>query len=95
MNQPFEIKFDFPLANSDLVVSLRATVEMHHSKPYFVIDHFRFASRRQKKNDPSILPPQEILLGEYESSKQWIHRDSGRPSLLSISMGKAIEKVMK
>jgi len=97
VNQPFEIRFDFPLANSDMNVSLRARAELHHSDPYYVVDDFRFAQGRRKKNNPSslsLLPKQEIILAEYGASKQWVHRDSGRPSLLSISMGKAIEKTL-
>jgi len=92
MDQPFEIKFDFPLAHSDLSVSLRATAEFHHSDPYYVIDNFRFAGKRNKRSIPTLLPKQEIKLIERGSSKIWVHRDSERESQLSIAMGKAIEK---
>jgi hypothetical protein len=92
MNQPFEIKFDFPLANSDMNVTLKAKAELHHSDPYYVIDEFRFA-RSRKKSEPSVLPRQEIIVVEDEGVRKWVHKDSKRPSLLSMSMGRAIDAI--
>ncbi|HUR64971.1 MAG TPA: hypothetical protein VMZ03_01365 [Chitinophagaceae bacterium] len=92
MEQPFEIKFDFPLAHSDLYISLKATAELHHSDPYYVIDNFYFAPTDLKKSDLSILPAQEIKQIRRGGSKVWVHCDSERESLLSMALGKAIEK---
>ena len=92
MEQPFEIKFDFPLAHSDLIISLKATAELHHSDPYYVIDNFHFASVKPKRQDPSVLPSQELKQISRAGSTVWVHCDSERESLLSIAIGKAIEK---
>ena len=92
MDQPFEIKFEFPLAHSDLTVSLRATAELHHSEPYYVIDHFRFAGKRNRKSLPSLLPRIEIKKIERGSQRVWVHKDSERESQLSIALGRAIDK---
>ena len=93
MNQPFEIDFDFPLAHSDLIISLRAIAEPHHSDPYYVVDDFHV--RGSKQNELSILPSQQIKQVSRSASKVWVHKDSGRESLLSIAIGKAIENATK
>jgi hypothetical protein len=95
MNQPFEIKFDFALAHSDLTISLRATAEPHHSELYYVVDNFHFASANSKKDDLSIIPAQEIKQIARGDTSVWVHRDSERESLLSVAIGKAIEGVLK
>ena len=92
MEQPFEIKFDFPLAHSDQNITLKATVELHHSDPYYVIDNFRFAASKPKKSEPSVLPSLEIKRIKKGGGLVWVHCDSERESLLSIAVGKAIEK---
>jgi hypothetical protein len=94
MEQPFEIRFDFPLAHSELTISLKATAELHHSDPYYVVDHFRFINSRSKKKVPSVLPKQEIKRLKRGDGYVWVHRDSERESLLSISMGRSIESVI-
>lgn len=95
MEKPFEIKFDFPLAHSDLTITLKATAELHHSDPYYVIDAFHFASQKPLKDQVSVLPAQEIKRIKRGTSHAWVHRDSDRESLLSIAIGRAIEKEMK
>lgn len=91
MNLPLEIKFDFPLAYSDLTISLRATAEIHCSETFFLVDNFHFSVAKPGKRDLSILPAQEIKQITRGDSKVWVHRDSGRESLLSIAIGEAIE----
>jgi hypothetical protein len=95
MEKPFEVRFDFPLAHSDLSISLKATAELHHSDPYFVIDNFSFASAKPARKEPSVLPAQEIKQIRRNGSMVWVHCDSERESLLSIALGKAIEKAQK
>lgn len=95
MEQPFEIYFDFPLANSDLVISLKAIVEIHHSDPYYVIDHFHTASTEAGRNDPSMLPPQELKRIERGDTNVWVHKDSERESILSLAIGKGIEAALR
>ena len=93
--KPFDIKFDFPLAHSEIIISLKATAELHHSQPYYVVDRFQEVSSKAGRHDPSILPPQEIKQVERNSAKVWVHKDSEKESVLSIAMGKGIEEAMK
>ena len=94
MKQPFEIIFDFPLADPDFIISLNATAELHQSDPYFVVDNFHLATSKAKMDEPSILPAQEIKLVREGSGKIWVHKDSGRETKLSMAIGKAIENVL-
>ena len=93
MKKPFEIIFDFPLADPDFIITLKATAELHHSQPYYVVDDFHLIDAKSPMNESSILPPQEIRLTQEGSEKLWVHKDSGRETLLSMALGKAIEKV--
>lgn len=91
MEQPFEIRFDFVLAHSELRISLKATAELHHSEPYYVVRDFALADSGRDGESPSILPPQEIKCIRRGNERLWVHKDSERESLLSISMGNAID----
>lgn len=95
MEKPFDIKFDFDLAHSDLSISLTATAELHHSEPYYVIDHFHFAGMKPKEGEVSMLPAQEIKQITRGNSKVWVHKDSERESLLSLAIGEAIDHVFE
>ena len=92
MNPPFEIRFEFPLAHSDLTVSLRAAVTVHHSEVYYVVDDFRFAGENYRQRELSLLPAQEIQKVKRDDTEIWVHKESQRESQLSIAMGRAIEK---
>jgi hypothetical protein len=95
MKQPFDIQFDFPLAGSDLIISFKATATLHHSDPYYVVEDFHNASIRPYKDDPSVFPAQEIKQVNRSSSCVWVHKDSDRESLLSLAIGKGIERALK
>ena len=95
MNQSFTIKFEFALDDSDLIISVIATAELHHSDPYYVVDDFHLTSATPANNDLSIIPVQEIKQITKGSSQVWVHKDSGRESTLSTAIGKAIEDVLK
>ena len=95
MKKPFEIIFDFPLADPDFMITLKATAELHHSDPYYVVDDFHLLNARSPKYESSILPPQEIKLIREGIEQLWVHKDSGRETLLSMALGKAIEKAVK
>lgn len=95
MNQPFEIKFDFALAHSDLIISLSATADLHHSDPYYVVDNFHLASSTPTKNGLSIIPAQEIKKIKRGDAEVWVHKDSERESMLSLAIGRAIDGVVK
>lgn len=92
MDQPFEIKFDYPLTSSDIIISVKATATLHHSDPYYVVDYFHLASNKPPNGQPSIMAPQEIKLIRRGAENVWVHKDSERETLLSMAMGKAIEQ---
>lgn len=95
MEKSFEIKFDFPLAHSDLIISLKATATLHHSDPYYVVDDFHFMGNNSKKTSYSVLPPQALKQVIRHSAKVWVHKDSERESLLGLAIGKAIDNELK
>lgn len=95
MSRPFEIKFDFPVADSTVKIFLKATAELHHSEPYYVVQDFYLERGTDTDTNHSILPDQEIRRLKRDGSFVWVHRDSERESLLSIAIGEGIEKAMK
>ncbi len=94
MRKPFEIKFDFPVALSDLKISLAATVEIHHSEPYYLVRDFYFANSENSNLSNSVLPNQEVKRIKRGGSFVWVHKDSSKESELSLAIGKGIEKVL-
>jgi len=94
MKKPFEIIFDFPLADPDFIISLKATAELHHSDPYWVVDNFYSANKSSREHHSSILPRQEIKLMKNRGCRSWVHKDSERETVLSKALGKAIENVL-
>ena len=92
--RPFEIKFDFPVASSNLKISLNATVELHHSEPYYLVRNFYLTDNEKAKSHHSILPDQEIKRTKRNGVYTWVHKDSERESELSIAIGLGIEKML-
>src|SRR5688572_6563157 len=95
MDMPFEIKFDFPLDHSPYTITLKARVQLHASKTYYVVDSFLIEKTNQSKSISSILPDIEIKYLKTAAKGIWVHKDSERESQLSQTIGKAIEKVAK
>ena len=89
---PFEINFDFPVASSDLKISFNATVELHHSEPFYLVRNFHLIDRNKNAGHRSVLPEQEIKRIERNGSIVWVHKDSEKESDLSIAIGKGIER---
>ena len=87
--RPFEIRFDFPVASSDLRISLKATAELHHSEPYYQIRNFQLDN--SNTDNHSVLPEQEITRIKRNDSFVWVHKDSKKESELSIAIGSGIE----
>jgi|SRR6185436_15649353 len=92
--RPFEINFDFPVASSNLKISLNATVEIHHSEPYYVVHDFYLANNKRDNEHHSVLPAQEVKRIKRDDSYVWVHKDSEQTSELSIAIGTAIEAVL-
>jgi hypothetical protein len=91
---PFEIKFDFPVASSNLKISLNATVELHHSAPYFSVHDFYLADEARNNEYHSVLPEQEIKRIRRNGTCIWVHKDSEKESELSIAIGNGIENLL-
>ena len=92
--RPFEIKFDFPVASSNLKISLNATAELHHSEPYYKIHNFYLTDSEKEKSYHSILPDQEIKRIKRNGSFTRVHKDSERESELTMAIGLGIEKML-
>lgn len=92
MEKQFEISFNFPLEHSQHTIPLQATVQLHHSDPYYVVDEFRFEGTSMSAKRLSLLPTVEIKLLKKENRSVWVHKDSERESALSRAIGKAIEE---
>lgn len=92
--RPFEINFDFPVASSNLKISLKATAEIHHSEPYFVVHDFYLPNSRKVNGFHSVLPIQEVKRIFRDNSYLWVHKDSEQESELSMAIGTGIEKVL-
>ena len=92
MEKSFTIVFDFPLEHSSMTLHLTATAQLHHSTPYYVVDAFHLQNAETGMDSLSILPSVEIERRMEDGKETWIHRDSGRSSLLSLALGKAIEE---
>jgi hypothetical protein len=92
--RPFEIKFDFPVASSNLKISLTATAELHHSEPYYLVQNFYLTDSEKKQGFHSFLPDQEIKRIKRNGIYVWVHKDSERESELSLAIGEGIESVL-
>jgi hypothetical protein len=95
MSKPFEIKFDFLVADSRMRISLRARAEVHHSEPYYVVSDFSLEKDHDVRHYPSILPDQHIKRLNRQGVCMWVHKDSERESLLSMAIGQGIERALK
>ena len=92
MSKPFEIKFNFPLEHSLHTIPLKATVELHHSEPYYVVDGFHFDGHKPSRATLSLLPGVQLQYKKIAGKGAWVHKDSERESALSQAIGKAIEE---
>lgn len=94
MGKPFAIQFEFPAEHSGFTVAVKATAQLHHSEPYYVVQVFHLADRKSPRPIPpiSILPAQEIRSLKKGNTGSWVHKDSERESMLSLAPGKTIEE---
>jgi hypothetical protein len=92
MSKPFKINFNFPLEHSLHTIPLNATVELHHSEPYYAIDGFHFDGHKPVKSSLSLLPSIQLKYKKIAGKGIWVHKDSERESALSQAIGKAIEE---
>jgi hypothetical protein len=89
--RPFEIKFDFPVASSNLKICLTAIAEIHHSEPYYLVHDFYLTDRKKNNDHHSVLPEQQIKRIKRNGLHVWVHKDSEKESHLSMAIGAGIE----
>lgn len=90
MAKPFTISFSYPLADTAIVFKLEAIATLHNSDPYYVVNNFRVEGRTDTKYD--VLPEVKIRRHkEEDGTVTWVHCDSGRPTELSMLLGREID----
>ena len=92
--RPFEIKFDFPVASTNLKISLKATAELHHSEPYYLVHNFYLNDAANTNGHHSVLPEQEVKRIKRGAEYVWVHKDSEKESELSLAIGAGLESVL-
>jgi len=85
--QPFDIWFEYPMSEN-ILIKLTARVQLHHSDPYYVISDFFLQKTAAGK---PMLPEISIKALRRENGISWVHTDSGKETILSMTIGKAIE----
>ena len=80
---PYIIEFDVPIDNSDIIVHLKADVEIN-LKSHFTVSNFR------TKQHETVLP---TLVLKYKNGK-WVHIDTEQETNLGKIVGKSIEKLL-
>jgi len=83
----FEVDFDYTLSEN-IVLQLSAKVELHHSVPYYVITDFYL---KDHPKEYLLLADIKIMAVKEKDDISWVHTDSRKESLLSNTIGKAIE----
>lgn len=84
LTSSYTIAFIYTLDNGRFNIPLIGEVEKHHSEPHYFIKNIRMKHNARA----SILPDIQLK----KSKGQWVHRDSGKETDLSIAAGKAIEE---
>lgn len=83
----FNIDFEYALSENINII-LTAHVQLKHSTPHYVVTDFNF--RKNPGNSP-LLNDINIIALKNNNRIRWIHADSQKETLLSMSVGKAIE----
>jgi len=88
-NTTFSIDFDYALSDS-ILIRLTATVQPQHSVPHYLVTNFHFKSH---PGESPALPDISLVALRREGSISWVHTDSRKETLLSVAVGKAIERM--
>jgi hypothetical protein len=86
MSNALDIDFVYPLQDSNLTVRIKARVTLHHREAYYSIGDFFIEGRTEQV----ALPVLEIML----VNGLWLHRESGKETAVSASIGGAIERAL-
>ena len=80
----YHIAFDVQIENSTTFVHLSAMAELHHSDHYYLVKDFKMGNQQKE------IPLPAIAVKKINGI--WVHTESGKETLLSDAIGKAIEK---
>ena len=84
----FDVDFDYALSEN-IAISLTANVQLLHSTPHYLISNFHF---RNNRGGPPLLNDIQIMAIKDKDTIRWLHMDSRKETVLSLAIGKAIEK---
>ena len=89
-NTTFNIDFDYALSDN-ILIRLTATVQPQHSVPHYLVTNFHF---RSNPGGSPALPDINLVALKREGGISWVHTDSRKETMLSIAVGKAIERTV-
>ncbi|HYK47463.1 MAG TPA: hypothetical protein VEV83_19940 [Parafilimonas sp.] len=89
-NTTFKIDFDYALSEN-ILIRLTATVQPQHSIPHYLVTNFHF--RTNPEGSPP-LPDISVLALKRQGTISWVHTDSRKETMLSVAVGKAIERTV-
>ena len=89
-NTTFNIDFDYALSDN-ILIRLTATVQPQHSVPHYLVTNFHF---RSNPDGSPPLPDISLVALKREGSISWVHTDSRKETMLSVAVGKAIERTV-
>ena len=94
MENPFDIKFIFPMKDSSITIWIEAEVMLLNTPPYYKVHKFHFAGNPE--NSAIItLPEMDILHIKKNGISSWIEKDSETETPLSMAIGTAISNAIK
>ena len=83
----FEVQFSYLV--EDLNLKLSADVELHQSVPHYLVTNIQLAESSRKG---PLLPDISIKAIMTEDGLKWVHTDSETETILSMLIGKEIER---
>ena len=92
--QSFVIRFEFWLLNSDKLLTMEAIARPDKTEHSYLIHSFHNSPKLQGdqiSNEKLVTPYICIRRIERDGQKVWVHGDSGKETIISAAIGKAIE----
>ena len=83
----FDVDFDYALSEN-ITIHLTANVQLCHSIPHYVVSNFRLTNN---PHGSPLLDDVNIIAIRNKKGISWVHVDSRKEMMLSMSVGKAIE----
>jgi len=84
----FDVDFDYALSEN-ITIRLTANVQLQHSIPHYIVSNFHF---KENPDGSPLLNDIDIMAIKTSKGISWLHSDSRKETILSMSIGNAIEK---